>query len=55
MNEVSLIFAVIGLLVIGAFSVLSARAEETFWSKCRRKESCPRTQEQITSGKSHTR
>jgi hypothetical protein len=55
MNEVGLIFAVIGLLVIGAFSVLSARAEKTFWSKCRRKESCPRTQEQITSGKSHTR
>ena len=55
MNEYSLIFAVIGLLVIAASSVLAARAEETLWSKCRRRESCPRTQEQITSGKSHTR
>ena len=55
MNDYSLIFAVIGLLIIAAFSILAARAEEAFWSKCRRRESCPQTQQQITSGKSHTR
>jgi len=52
---VSLILVVIGLLIIVAFSVLAGRAEEAFWSKCRWKESCLRTQEQITWGKSHIR
>ena len=52
---VSLILVVIGLLVIAAFSVLEARAEEVLWSKCRRRESCLRMQEQITLGKSHIR
>jgi len=55
MNDYSLIFAVIGLLIIAAFSVLAARAEEAFWSKCRRRESCLRMQQQIVSGKSHIR
>jgi len=55
MNDYNLIFAVIGLLIIAAFSVWAARAEEAFWNKCRRRESCLRTQEQITSGKSRIR
>jgi hypothetical protein len=55
MNDYSPIFAVIGLLIIAAFSVLAARAEEAFWSKCRRRDSCLRTQQEITLGKSRTR
>jgi len=47
MTDYNLIFAVIGLLIIAAFSLLATRAEEAFWSKCRRRESCLRTQEQI--------
>lgn len=55
MNDYSLMFGVIGLLIIAAFSVLAARAEEAFWRKCRRRESCLQMQQQITLGKSHTR
>jgi len=55
MNDQSLIFLVIGLLIIAAFSVLAARAEKAFWNKCRRRESCLRTQQQIISGKSRIR
>jgi len=55
MTDYNLIFAVIGLLIIAAFSLFAARAEEAFWSKCRRRESCLRRQEQITLGKSHIR
>jgi hypothetical protein len=55
MNDYNLIFAVIGLLIIAAFSIWAARAEEALWSKCRRRDSCLPTQQQITLGKSHTR
>lgn len=55
MNDYSLIFVVIGLLIMAAFSVLAARAEEALWSKCRRRESCLRMQQQITLGKAHIR
>jgi len=51
----SLILVVIGLLIIAAFSVLEARAEEALWSKCRRGDSCLQMQQQITLGKSHIR
>jgi hypothetical protein len=51
----SLILVVIGLLIIAAFSALAARAEEALWSKCRRRESYLRMQQQITLGKSHIR
>jgi len=55
MNDYSFMFGVIGLLIIAAFSVLAARAEEAFWRKCRRRESCLQMQQQMTLGKSHTR
>ena len=55
MNDYSLIFFVIGLLIIAVFSVLAARAEEALWSKCRRIDSRRRVQQQITLGKSHIR
>jgi hypothetical protein len=48
----SLMAVVIGLFVIGAFSILAARAEQSLWSKCRRSESLRQTQQQITLGKS---
>ena len=51
----SLIFSLIGLLVIAVFSVLEARAEESLWSKCRRRESLRRAQQQISLGKSRIR
>ena len=51
----SLIAVVIGLVIIGAFSVLAARAEGALWSKSRRSESSRRMQQQITWGKSHAR
>jgi hypothetical protein len=49
------LLVVIGLLVIGAFSVLEARAEEALRSKCRRNESLRQMQQQISLGKSHIR
>jgi hypothetical protein len=55
MNSYSFIFFLIGLPMIVAFSVLAARAEQALWTKCRRRESCPETQQQITMGKSHVR
>ena len=55
MNDYSVIFVVIGILVIAVFSVLAARADEAFWRKCRRRDSCLQTQREITEGKSHTR
>ena len=55
MNVYSLMFFVIGLPVIVAFSVLAARAEQALWTKCRRRDSCPKMQQQITLGKSHHR
>jgi hypothetical protein len=55
MTGYDLIFAVIGLLIIAAFSLSAALSEEAFWSKCRRRDSCLREQEQITGGKSHIR
>jgi hypothetical protein len=55
MNDYSLVLFVIGLPMIVAFSVLAARAEQALWTKCRRRESCPETQQQITMGKSHLR
>ena len=55
MTDYNLIFAMIGLLIIAAFSLSAARAEEAFWSKCRRRESCLRRQDQITVGKSRIR
>jgi len=55
MNDYSLMFGVIGLLIIAVFSVLAAGAEEALWRKCRRRESCLQMQHQITLGRSHTR
>jgi hypothetical protein len=55
MNVYSLIFFVIGLPVIVAFSVLAARAQQALWTKCRRRDSCTEMQQQITMGKSHLR
>jgi hypothetical protein len=51
----SLISVVIGLLIIAAFSVLQARAEQALWRKCRKRESLRQTQQQILLGKSHLR
>lgn len=50
-----LIVGVIGLLIIGAFCVLAARAEEALWSKCRGNESRRQMQQQISLGKSRIR
>ena len=55
MDVYSLLFLVIGLPVIVALSVLAARAEQALWTKCRRRDSCPEMQQQITMGKSHLR
>ena len=55
MNVSDLVLIAGSLLTIVAFSVLAARAEESLWSKCSRKESCRRIQERITMGKSHLR
>jgi hypothetical protein len=51
----SLIFVVIGLLIIAAFSVLAARAEQALWTKCRRGESLRQMQQQISLGKARIR
>jgi hypothetical protein len=51
----SLIFVVIGLLIIAAFSVLAARAEEALWTKCRRRDSLRQMQQQISLGKGRIR
>jgi hypothetical protein len=55
MNDYGLLFSVIGLLLIFAFSVLAARAQEALWSKCKQRESCLQMQQHITMGKSHCR
>jgi len=54
-GAMNIIFFVIGLLIIVAFTVLAAREEEGFWRKCRRRDSCLPTQQQIISGKSRIR
>jgi hypothetical protein len=46
---------VMGSLIIATVSVLAARAEESLWSKCRRRESVRQMQQQITVGKSRIR
>jgi hypothetical protein len=51
----SLIVGLIGLLIIGAFCVLGARAEEALWSKCRGNESRRQMQQEISLGKSRVR
>ena len=51
----SLIAVAIGLLVIGGFSVLEARAGDKLWRKCRRSDSLRQKQQQITLGKCHLR
>lgn len=50
-----LMSGVIGLLIVFAFSVLAARAEEALCRKCRRRQSCLQAQRLITLGKSHCR
>ena len=49
------ILGVIGLVVVGALSVLEARAEEGMWSKCRRRKSLRQLQQQISAGKARIR
>lgn len=44
-----------GLLIITSFSVFAARAQAALWRECRRRDSCLRTQQLITLGKSHCR
>lgn len=44
-----------GLLVIVTFTVLAARAQAALWRECDRRDSCRRTQQGITLGKSHCR
>ena len=51
----SFMAVVMGLLVIGGFSVLEARAGDKLWRKCRRSDSLRRKQRQITLGKCHLR
>jgi hypothetical protein len=46
---------VLGLLIVATVSVLAARAEESLWSKCRRRESLRQMQQQISVGKSRIR
>ena len=47
----SLVSGVSGLILIGLFSALAARAEQQLWSKCRRRECCLLSQRRITMGK----
>jgi hypothetical protein len=51
----SLLFGLIGVLAIVAFSILAARSEEALWNKCGRRESAREMQQQISLGKSRIR
>jgi hypothetical protein len=46
---------VLGLFIITAVSVLAARAEESLWRECKRRESARQLQQQISVGKSRLR
>jgi hypothetical protein len=51
----SLIVGLIELLIIGAFCVSGAQAEEALWSKCRGNASRRQMQQEISLGKSRVR
>ena len=55
MDSYNLVCVVSGLFIIAGFSALAARAQQALWGKCHRRESCLRTQQLITLGKSHCR
>jgi len=55
MDGYSLLTFVIFSILVLIFSIAASRAEQRFWKKCRRSESCIQMQQQITMGKSHLR
>jgi hypothetical protein len=55
MDGYSVLTFLIFFLLVLFFSVAASRAEQRFWKKCRRSESCIQMQQQITMGKSHLR
>ena len=55
MDIYSLLSASAGIVLIVVFSVLAARAEGEASRKCSREAACRQDQEQITTGKAHTR
>jgi hypothetical protein len=55
MNEISIIFGAIGLVVLVACCIMEERAERALRLKCGRSQSARQMQELISLGKSHIR
>jgi len=55
MNDLSILFVLVSLILVAWLSILAGNADERMWRMCRVRNSNLRMQQDITRGKSHLR